>query len=62
MEIKNLWLLTMALLTLVMAPCTVQAQGYGPPPGAVRISIVRALYGTRGHYVDVTRIVRRYAW
>ena len=36
MEIKNLWLLTMALLTLVMAPCTVQAQGYGPPPGAVR--------------------------
>jgi hypothetical protein len=66
MHNKNSWLLTMALLTLVTAPCTVQSQGYdygfGRPPGAVRAGIVRALYGTRGHYIDVTRIVRQYAW
>jgi hypothetical protein len=61
MHIKNLWLLTLALLTLASAPCNVQAQGYGPPPGAVHVRIVRALYGRRGHYIDVTRIVRRYA-
>jgi hypothetical protein len=65
MHIKNFWLLTMTLLTLVAAPCTVQAQGYGygygRPPSAVRFGIVRALYGTRGHYVDVTPTVRRYA-
>jgi hypothetical protein len=66
MRIRNFWLLIATLLTLVAAPCRVQAQGYGygygPPSGAVRVGISRALYGTRGCYVDVTRIVRRYAW
>jgi hypothetical protein len=66
MHTKNFWLVTVAILSLVTAPCAVQAQGYGygygPPSGTVRVGIVRALYGTRGRYVDVTRIVRRYAW
>ena len=64
MHIKNLWLPTIALITLATAPCAVQAQdyGYGPPSGAVRVDIVRAVYGRYGHYIDVTRIVRRYAW
>jgi hypothetical protein len=66
MHTKNFWLVTMAMVSLVTAPCVVQAQGYGygygPPSGAVRVAIVRALYGTRGRYVDVTRTVRRYAW
>jgi hypothetical protein len=65
MHTKNFWLVTMALVTLVTAPCAAvraQGYGYGPPPGAVRVGIVRALYGRSGHYIDVTRIVRRYAW
>jgi hypothetical protein len=66
MHTKNFWLVTMAIVSLIAAPCVVQAQGYGygyrPPAGAVRVGIIRALYGRRGRYVDVTRTVRRYAW
>lgn len=63
MHTKNYRLLTIALLTLIIAPCVVPAQDYyGPPRGAVHIGIVRALYGRHGRYIDVTRIVRHYAW
>jgi hypothetical protein len=66
MRTTNFGLVTMAIVSLVAAPCVVRAQGYGygygPPSGAVRVGIIRALYGRRGRYVDVTRIVRRYAW
>ncbi len=63
MHTKNIWLLTVAFLAIATAaPCAVQAQGYGPPPGAVRVGIARALYGVHGHFINVTRIVRQYAW
>ena len=32
---QNFWLLTIALLTLVPAPCVVPAQGYGYPGPSV---------------------------
>jgi hypothetical protein len=37
--------------------------GYGPPPGRYygERRVVRAVYGARGRYVDVTGIVRGYA-
>jgi hypothetical protein len=44
-----------------------EGPGYYPGPGPGygeyegRIRIVRAMYGARGHYVDVTRIVREFA-
>jgi hypothetical protein len=49
MHTKSFWLGTMAIVSLATAPCAVQAQGYGyrygPPSGAVRVEIIRALYG-----------------
>jgi hypothetical protein len=63
MHTKNYWLLTITFLALVMAPYAAPAQDdYGPPGGEEHIGIVRALYGRHGHYIDVTRIVRDYAW
>jgi hypothetical protein len=62
MHTKNFWLLAIALLALVTAPCAVKAQDYeGLPHGSHHSEIVRALYGIHGHYIDVTRIVRQYA-
>ncbi|HYY31674.1 MAG TPA: hypothetical protein VE860_27265 [Chthoniobacterales bacterium] len=44
-------------------PAEPAAPGYGPPPGHYHGErrVVRAVYGARGRYVDVTDIVRGYA-
>ncbi|MBV8175215.1 MAG: hypothetical protein JO151_11720 [Verrucomicrobia bacterium] len=67
MLIRRRLFLSVFLLTIAFGLGGASAQDYGPPPGYYHEHhehherhIVRALYGTRGRYADVTEIVRHF--
>jgi hypothetical protein len=54
---RSSWFLPVFLLIAIIVPTLSQADEWAPPG-----RIVRALYGLNGHFIDVTKIVRHYAF
>jgi hypothetical protein len=51
------WFLSAFLLVALTIPTLIRADEWAPPG-----RIIRARYGAYGHFIDVTRIIRRYAF